>query len=239
MKSKVENLNTKTKHITDIKNALIGGFVILFYLLASSSPLLILTLIGINYKHLPFILYYAYLISYEIILALIIIYIYEKDIIPNFYDFKENFKKYFKKYFKYWILMLILMMASNFIITSYTSNNTSNNQETINAVFKIAPVYAFIVTIITAPILEELVFRLSFRKLFPYSNILYILISGFIFGIMHVLGTATDMKEFLFIIPYSIPGIMFAYIYSKTNNICVTIGLHFMHNFLMLLLKII
>ena len=63
--------------------------------------------------------------------------------------------------------------------------------------------------------------------------------SGLIFGSMHVIGNFNSLIDLLFIIPYSIPGFMFAYIYKKTNNICVPIGMHCMHNSIMILLQII
>ena len=41
-----------------------------------------------------------------------------------------------------------------------------NDEKSIIETLKIAPIYTFIITVFVAPILEELVFRLSFRKIF-------------------------------------------------------------------------
>ena len=56
---------------------------------------------------------------------------------------------------------------------------------------------------------------------------------------MHVISTLENLVDLLFIIPYSIPGFIFAYIYSKSKNIFVPISLHFIHNGIMMSLQIL
>ena len=136
-------------------------------------------------------------------------------------------------------MMLILMIGSNLIVTMFTSTDIAANQEAIMNNLKVAPVYTFIMTVFVAPILEELVFRLSFRKIFSKSNILFIFFSGFIFGGMHVISSYEHFTDLLFIIPYSLPGFIFAYVYTKCKNICVPISLHFIHNGIMMSLQIL
>ena len=135
--------------------------------------------------------------------------------------------------------MLGLMILSNLIVTMFTTTEISQNQETIVSLLGEAPIYTFILTVFTAPILEELVFRLSFRKMFAHTNLLYIFFSGLFFGGMHVISSFTNITDLLFIIPYSIPGFIFAYIYTKSKNICVPMSLHFIHNGIMMCLQII
>ena len=223
----------------DLRNALIGAGVIFLYLIMSSLPYELLGMLGINYNNLSILWKSIYLIIYEISLTLIIVYIYKKDIIPCFKDFIKNNIKYFKKYIKYWFLMLILMISSNLIITLFTTSEVAANQETIIETLKKAPLYTFIVTVFVAPILEELVFRLSFRKIFAHTDILFIFFSGLIFGGLHVIGTVEHITDLLFIIPYSIPGFIFAYVYTKSKNICIPISLHFIHNGIMMSLRIL
>ena len=223
----------------ELRNMLIGFGVLFLYLIGSSYSYDFLRLFGINYNDLNFVLKQVYLIFYEVALTLIIFYIYRKDFIPNLKDFIKNNITYFKKYIKYWFLMLSLMVASNLLITLFTTSITSNNQQTIIDLLAEAPIYTFILTVITAPILEELVFRLSFRKMFAHTNFLFIFFSGLFFGGMHVINSFTNLTDLLFIIPYSIPGFIFAYIYAKSKNICVSISLHFIHNGIMMALQIL
>lgn len=223
----------------DLRNALIGFGVILLYLIASTFPYEFLGLFGINYNNLSIFLRSIYLIIYQISLTLVIIYIYKKEIITNFKKFIKNNITYFKKYIKYWFLMLLLMISSNLVITFFTTSEIAANQESIIETLKVAPIYTFIITVFVAPILEELVFRLSFRKIFAHTDILFIFFSGLIFGGLHVIGTLEHLIDLLFIIPYSIPGFIFAYVYTKCKNICVPISLHFIHNGIMMSLQIL
>lgn len=223
----------------NIKSILTGIGVILLYFIGSSIYTNILNLFGVNYSKLSITVKSIYLGFYELILTLVIVYIYKKDFIPNLKDFIKNNTKYFKEYIKYWFMMLGLMMIANILITNFTTSLTSNNQQTIMDNLKIAPIYTFVVTVFIAPVLEELVFRLSFRKIFYKNDILFIIISGLVFGSLHVLGSFNAPIDLLFIIPYSIPGFIFAYIYCKSKNICVSMSIHFIHNGIMLLLSFI
>lgn len=222
----------------NFKNILTGIGVIFFYLFTSTFVTEILNMLGINYDKLSTPLKSTCLIIYQILMTLVIVYIYKKTIITDFKTFIKNNIKYFKEYIKYWFLMLILMISSNLIVTFFTTTDIANNQNTIIETLKVAPIYTFILTVFVAPILEELVFRLSFRKIFS-NNILFILLSGLVFGSMHVIGTCEHLIDLLFIIPYSIPGFIFAYVYTKSKNICVPISLHFIHNGIMMSLQIL
>ena len=222
-----------------LKNMFIGFGVLFLYLIISALPYDFIGLFGINFNDLNIIFKQIYLILYEICLTLIIIYIYRKDFIPNFKNFIKNINLYLKKYIRYWFLMLGLMVLSNFIITMFTTTITSQNQQTIVETLGKAPIYTFIITVFIAPILEELVFRLSFRKIFANTDILFIFFSGLFFGGMHVLGSLEHLVDLLFIIPYSIPGFIFAYLYTKSKNIFVPISLHFIHNGIMMILQLL
>ena len=224
----------------DLKDLLIGSSVILLYIFAMTFSYDIIIGLGINYNSLSSSMKSLCLIIYEIILLGIIMFIYRKTFIPNLKDFIKNFKTYIDKYIKYWFLMLGLMIISNLIITEFTSSEIANNQETIISSLKLYPIYTFIVTVLIAPFIEEFVFRLSFRKIFNHTNILFIIFSGFIFGLMHVLvSNLNSIYDLLFIIPYSIPGFIFAYLYCKVENICLPISIHFLHNSVMMILQVL
>ncbi|MDP3129775.1 MAG: CPBP family intramembrane metalloprotease, partial [Bacillota bacterium] len=62
-----------------------------------------------------------------------------------------------------------------------------------------------------------------------------ILISGLIFGLMHV-ATAGDLPQ---AIPYVMMGFVFGYAYwSSGRNIYVTMGVHFLNNFISFLIYV-
>lgn len=88
-----------------------------------------------------------------------------------------------------------------------------------------------IITIIFAPLLEELVFRgILFNRLKIRTGIIpAIIISSFIFGIGHEFGGMTS--AFIF-------GICMCTLYLKTDNILVPISVHFLNNVLATVINI-
>ena len=100
-------------------------------------------------------------------------------------------------------------------------------------------ILTIILASIVAPILEELIFRLSLYKIFKKYSYLFIFISGIVFGSMHVIGNISNIIDILYIIPYSIPGCIFAYTLVKSDNIFVPISLHFIHNTFSIIIQLL
>ena len=217
------------------KEQITGILVLVGYLLLSMYSNDILQLLGFNKLSTSLKLIVS--IIYELLILITIIFIYLKTIATDFADFKTNMKYYINKYLKYWFLNLGLMSISNIIIINITNINNSTNQEYVTKLLSKFPLYAIIATVLIAPLTEELIFRLNIRKIFK-NDILFIIISGLLFGALH-LTVATSIKELLFIIPYSIPGMIFAYTYTKSDNIFVPISLHTLHNTVMIILQIL
>lgn len=220
-----------------IKSFLIGISTIVIYSLTSFLEILILMLTKTNIKNMSIAAKSIYLILFEILIMAIIALINNKLLKDKFKDFKKNWKKYFEKYLKYYILALIVMMISNFIIYSITQT-IAGNEQTIENTLQQAPIYMFFSAVITAPFIEEMVFRQSIRNIIK-DNLTFIIASGLIFGGLHVIGNINTIYDILYIIPYSAPGIAFAYILSKSDNIFVPMGIHFLHNGLLMTLQII
>ena len=61
--------------------------------------------------------------------------------------------------------------------------------------------------------------------------------SGLIFGMAHVIGQTESLIDFMYIIPYSIPGFVFGYIFVKTNNIFSSVCMHTFHNGILMALQ--
>lgn len=216
------------------KNIFTGLSVILIYLLSNYLLTNILSILNIDINNFNNNQKIIFNICYELIILSIIIFIYRKQLINNFKKIKYV---HFIEYIRYWFITIILMSITSIIINMLTNINTSSNQKIIIKTFSESPIYIIILASIIAPILEELVFRLSIRKIFNNDK-LFIIISGLFFGFMHI-AYSSSILEYLYIIPYSIPGFIFAYTLVKSDNIFVPIGLHFIHNTLMILLQII
>ena len=122
---------------------------------------------------------------------------------------------------------------------TFAGNGTMmpENEEIIRSNFQVAPIYMYLSSVVIAPLMEELVFRRGIRNIVP-NNVFFILISGLVFGCLHVvLGGFQTPLELLYIIPYSIPGFIFAYVLTKTDNVLVTAAIHTFHNGILMSLQ--
>lgn len=210
----------------------IGVFVLYsFVSLFKGYPL---QLLGITKLSQTWSLIYSLFVS--IILVSIIATIYKDKLIKNYEDIKVNHKKYFSKYLKYWLFSLFFMAVSNLIILSFVNDGLPTNEEVIRGIFNSNPIIMFLSAVIIAPILEELVFRQSFRDMFK-DDATFIFMTALTFGAFHVVGTTTSPVDLLYIIPYGIPAIAFGLMLLETNNILVPMGFHFLHNGLLIALQ--
>ncbi len=176
--------------------------------------------------------------SVELVLLMILIFIFKDILKEKLKDFKQNNVEYFNKYFKYWFLILGIMFISNGIISIINGGDIANNEEIIMDAFKLNPIYIYITGVFLAPLFEELIFRQGVRCIFK-NNIIFILFSGLLFGSMHVLTSLQTPLDLLYLIPYSAPGFIFAYILTKSDNVFVPILIHMFHNGLAISLEFI
>ena len=87
-----------------------------------------------------------------------------------------------------------------------------------------SPFNLLILTVILAPLFEELLFRkILIDRLLPYSERLAVFLSGLLFGLFH--GNFQQFFYAFFV------GCVFGYVYVKTGRIRHTILLHMMVNF--------
>ncbi|MFC3883411.1 CPBP family intramembrane glutamic endopeptidase [Bacillus songklensis] len=104
----------------------------------------------------------------------------------------------------------------------------SQNTKVIVDLVKLTP-FLIIVTSVIGPILEEIIFRkIIFRTLTPRLGFfLSAIISAFIFGVVHL--------DFSHLLIYTAMGLVFAYLYAKTDQILVPIFAHVMMNTIVVL----
>ena len=140
------------------------------------------------------------------------------------------------KYLPIYLLGIILMGLSNYILSGITGIELSENEENVRTFIKYYPIYMFFSSVIYAPIVEELIFRKS-TDVFK-NKLVYILVSGLLFGLIHVVGNGNEsFNELLMGIPYIIMGIDFAYIYVKSKSIFTTMIIHSFHNFILIIIQ--
>ncbi len=170
-------------------------------------------------------------------LALVLIYIFKERLWEDLLDLLENHESYFKKYFKYWFYILIGMALSNLLIIPF-SDGIAQNQENVLGLLRDMPVYMYFSAVFFAPLTEELVFRQGFRQVI-LNDKLFILLSGLSFGVVHIISSNDIISQLPFLPAYTIPGLIFAYLLVKSKNIFVPMGIHFVHNGVLVSLQII
>lgn len=173
----------------------------------------------------------------SIITISILLILFRNDIKKDVKDFIKNRNKLFDESFKIWCVGLIVMAIFNLTINHFSPNEIANNEEAIRSYISASPIIMIINTAIMAPLLEELVFRKSFRCIFK-NKYIFVLVSGIVFGALHVIFSIDNVYEYLYILPYSSLGIALAYMYYKTDNICCPIIMHSIHNAIMTLMNI-
>lgn len=222
-------------------NRVVKGLLVLFsYFAFQVLQILPIVIFNIDFDKLNIIFQSTYLIFTQALYLAFLIFMYRNDLKKNWKDFKKNHKKYFKDYFKFFYILIILVMVTNLVIMLITNNNDgAENQQQIIDILKKSPVYAYIAAVMFAPVIEELIFRKSFRDILPDKfKILFIVFSGVVFGLMHVIPFSNP-QELLYLISYSIPGIILGYVFVKSDNLFTNIGIHFVYNGILMSLNIL
>lgn len=222
--------------MNDRKSIIKGLITIFLYFILDFFTLLPLYIINIDINNLSIAFETFYLLTYNLITFIIIFMIYNKEISNDFKNF--NLKNFFKKYFKFWIILLTLMIISNLLIQIIYPGSSAANEDNFRSIFKIAPIYSFISACLFAPFKEEMVFRMSFKKIFK-NKYLFIFISSIAFGLLHVIFSSNNYYDYLYLLPYFTSGIILSYVYYESDNIFTSLSIHFIHNTVLLILQII
>lgn len=174
----------------------------------------------------------------EILILLMVIILFRKDLKRDFKYFKEYFREYNSYIWKMFGISLSVLIVLSISIRLYTGINTATNQSNLLEAFYKMPIYIALLACIYAPLTEELLFRGIFRKVIN-NKYIFIILSGVVFGALHVVDDFKSIQELLYILVYSSLGIFLSSVYYKTNNLCTNIYFHFIQNSLAILAMII
>ena len=165
-------------------------------------------------------------ISFYAIIFILIFILFCDKLINDFKKLIKNFNNYIEYDLPKYGLMIVSFIIVNFICILVTKNVTSVNQETVESLPKII---MFILAVLWAPIVEETVFRGTIRR-YINNNVVFVLLSAFIFGFMHATGEGSLIEIIFTTLPYATLGGWLAYIYSKTDNLANNIMIHAIWN---------
>lgn len=182
--------------------------------------------------------YILYLTLSNIILIIIFFLIYKNTLIKDFKSYTKNLTQNIETSIKYWLIGFIIMIVSNLIITFVLGKGLAGNEEEVRTLIDSFPLFMIFNTVIYAPLIEELTFRKSIKDAI-YNKWIFVLTSGLVFGMLHIISYITTPIDLVYLIPYSALGIAFALLYHKTNNIFSTITMHAIHNLLAVIIYLL
>ena len=220
-----------------MKNIIKNVLIFISYFIYEYVFIALLSCFNIDYYSFSYSNKVLTLFIFYLIYIVFIIVMYKDEIKKDFIDFKNNYKQYLSKYLWVYLVGILLMGISNMIIQSITNLELSGNEENVRLLIKKIPLFMMFSSVIYAPFIEEIIFRKSIKNIIN-KKYLFIIISGFLFGVLHI-SDYTNINEILMGIPYMIMGIDFAYIYYKTNNIFTTMTFHLCHNLVLLIIQLL
>ena len=214
----------------------IGLFLI--FLFSSLFYIIPLEILNIDYSSLNSSMKVLLSIGSSLIIILILVIIYHKDLKEMLSDYKKNYNEYFDLGLKCWFVGLVIMCLSNILISMLTPVHEANNEVLVQNMLKASPFLSFISSSLLAPFIEEMIFRKSLGDIFD-NKYFKIIMSALIFGLLHVIFSFNTWYDFLYVIPYGALGGAFSYILTKKNNIFIPITFHVLHNSIITIISII
>lgn len=225
------------KGISKVLKALSVIFIFYFSSLFKYIPILLFNIdkneVNNNYSLAILISVFA-----AVCVSLFIIIIYRKELIAEFKTFKNNFLDCIDKGLACWVIGLVIMVGANFILSYCFKTGGAKNEEAVQSLISAAPLYMALDVCLIAPFNEEMVFRKALRDI-SFNKYLFIFLSFIIFGGAHVIGSASTLTDYLYIIPYGVLGGMFAYAYTKTDTIFTSMTFHMIHNTALFLISVL
>lgn len=174
----------------------------------------------------------------NIILSLVFLKIYWKDLKKEFKIFKKDIFKNLDAGLMLYGIGLAVMVTMNLILVFVFHSEGAKNELSLHVLIKQFPIAMGIIICLFGPFIEEIVFRKTLRDAFP-NNAVFIIMSFLVFGSIHVTGTATSLVDWLYIIPYGALGAAFAGMYCKTKTIYTSMTYHMIHNTILFFLVLL
>jgi uncharacterized protein len=206
-------------------------------------PIIIGFVINTAYKYLgldisfivQFAFYIIFLISMGILCKPAL-----KDLIKGI---NTNFTKILKITVGNLLIGYALSYVINMIIMIFTNQYSSVNQVSIETQLASTPLLIVFVTVIFAPIVEELVFRgVIYKFIEEHSNFIWAaILSAFVFGGLHVVTSifTLNFADLLFSLTYIAQGIMIAKNYFETKSFAGAWLYHFLNNFIAIIILLL
>lgn len=213
--------------MSDKKKLLNAILIFLVYFVYTSLVSVVLNLVGISEDII--IIFIA-----DLLFFLGIVSFYKDDIKTCFLKFRKEFtlKDKILLILK-WVIVLFIINIIGGVVTELLNPDLANTQDSntssLFSLASISSVYTIFKTILFAPIAEELVFRKTIRTVIS-NNIIFIIVSSLIYALMNIVYADINLLAFLNLIPYFILSCVLSFVYTKYDNIIITMIIKFCYN---------
>lgn len=164
-------------------------------------------------------------------------------VVGMYFISKPLFKKLFKDFkvstftsaLKFALIAYACVICANMVdLTLFGPTMENANQQAVENLLFDSPIVGCLMTMVLAPVVEELIFRYYIFKGLEKRNIfLAYAVTALGFAAIHLIasiGTPFFLQDLRSIPVYTVAGIVFCYAYHKTQNIGVNIGAHMLYN---------
>ncbi len=159
-----------------------------------------------------------YYIILGIFTLFVLVFLYFGDIKSEFKDFKKHFFKNILLCFGIFICCFLIVIIGNNLTFLITNVKNANTISLIFPNMKSLLFYTLFVMIIYTPIVESIIFNKAIGNLIK-NRILFVIVSGVLFGIMQVGIDFNNPSVIISSIPYMIVGMLITTMYVKKKNI--------------------
>ncbi|MGN0316509.1 MAG: lysostaphin resistance A-like protein [Lachnospira sp.] len=124
-------------------------------------------------------------------------------------------------------VQIVLAFAVSLIVPENTNQNISNQSLYTNL-----PA-TFILSVIFAPMVEEIVFKFIIFKSLLYKNKFWAyFVTCVLFGLLHCFNALLkgELNQMLLLVVYAVPVAIECYLYQKTENIYYNVFIHMLWN---------
>ena len=174
------------------------------------------------------------------ILVVISLFIFKDSLKEQFKDFNLHFKdNLIYAFIKGPLIVYGCSFIGGILSYAFQGNVTSENQALLEVLISEHFVLMVFASVVLAPIFEELLFRGTvFAWFYEYNSVLAHILSGFIFGFVHVMNAVLsgNVGELVQVFSYFFMGVGLSFLYEKTNNIYVPMITHALNNLIAVLM---
>lgn len=169
------------------------------------------------------------------------VYLLNNELRTGYEKIKVRFFSFIKSLLKNYGILLLVSIVGGLLVSLIVGNAQSVNQVEVEKALLKFPVSTVFSALCFAPFVEEIVFRYSIRELLKnHLNPTAIsIISGLCFGACHVFDSILmgNLLDIIYIVVYGALGFVICQFYQKENHLLAPVCLHFLNNFVSLLIQ--